>query len=175
MAHGPTILNTAFVEECLKENKLPRPEDFLLDDQEGERRYAVKLPQALERARRNEGMLLEGWTVYATDSVHGGFDTFRAIVEANGGSCVLYKGRAGCTFSGKDTGRGAVGSGYAYLISGATASEAKLWPKFENMARDAGMIPRIVKTDWMLDLALSQEIRWESRYELGSNGASSTK
>ena len=165
MANGPFLINTDFVDQCLAENELLRPEDFPLEDANGEEQYDMNLPKALERARCNKGKLLNQRTVYATDGVRGGFDTYRAIVEANGGKCFLFKGRAGLTFSDQVE----ICQEEIYLISGLSPSEAKLWPKFSSMAEQAGRVGRVVKTDWLLDLALSQEIHGHEKYAIGED------
>ena len=172
MAQGPVLLSIQFVEDCLKRNKLLQAEDYPLQDVDGENRYCLKLPEAIERAKANKGQLLLNQPVYVTENIFGGFDTYQSIAEANGGKCILYKGRASPIVM-------RVGAGsddseeeerdYVYLVSGDTTSEVKLWPKFCQMARDAGRIPRIVKTDWMLDLALSQRLRWDNSYEMTGN------
>ena len=162
------MLETSFLDRCLAENALLNIDDFLLKDAEGEQRYNVELSSALERAKRNQGKLLAGHTVYATEVVHGGFDTYKDIVEANGGSCILYKGRSVSIAPKNDLCEGSRSEDMVYLISGASSLESKLWSKFKSMVQSAGRVPRIVKTDWMLDLALSQEIRWGEHYELKS-------
>ena len=166
MARGPTLIATDFVEQCLAKNKLLDPQDFPLADEEGEQRYRMQLPKALQRARQNQQKLLEGQLIYATENVHGGFDTYKAIVEANGGKCALYKGRAGLNLLPKDDKNSSREAEFVYLLSGLTASEAKLWSRFCSMVQSAGKIARIVKTDWMVDLALSQEIRWDESYAI---------
>ena len=163
MAKGPSLVSTEYVDQCLARNMLLQPEDYPLKDEEGERQYRMKLPEALKRARSNQGRLLDHQSIYVTESVRGGFDIYKAIVEANGGTCILFKGRAGLLLSADDDSHKRVD---VYLISGSTASEAKLWPKFLKMANQAGRAGRIVKNDWLLDIALSQEIRWDDDYTI---------
>lgn len=166
MAGGPTLLSINFVEQCLAQRKLLDPNDFPLRDDEGELRYRMKLPQAIQRARTNSGDLLRGRTIYVTEDVHGGFDTYRAIVEVNGGECRLFRGRTNINILGDDKRDEDSIEGRIYLVSGTSASEGKLWPKFRSMVEQCGKEPRIVKTDWILDLALSQELRYDSQYSL---------
>ena len=163
MAKGPFLVSTEYVDQCLARNIPLQPEDYPLEDAEGERQYGMKLPEALGRARSNQGRLLDHQSIYVTESVRGGFDIYKAIVEANGGTCTLFKGRAGLSLPADD---GSHERADVYLISGSTATEAKLWPKFLNMAKQAGRAGRIVKTDWLLDIALSQEIRRDDDYTI---------
>ena len=55
---------------------------------------------------------------------------------------------------------------YIYLISGVKPEEQRLWPKFRQMVTAVGKLPRIVRTDWMLDMALSQQAHWKDTYEV---------
>lgn len=172
LAHAPIVLSIDFVDQCLEENKKLPPENFLLNDPEGEKRLGMKLIDATARARENKCRLLQGYSIYCTETVHGGFDTYKSIVEANGGKCLLYRARAGSSISRVGGLDGDVDDSfsdtpdYAYLLSGVAQDEVRLWPKFRQMAQGSGRIPRIVRTDWMLDLALSQRITWHETYEL---------
>lgn len=168
LAHAPVILSTAFVDDCLEKDELLDASDYLLNDKEGEKRVGFKLAQSLERAKANKGQLLQGYTVYCTENVHGGFDTYKAIVEVNGGKCLLYRARSTTHVGRQNSGADREGRTpeHVYLISGTSADDAKMWPKFRQMVQDSGKIPRIVRNDWMLSLALSQEIRWKEHYEL---------
>ena len=166
------VISTDFVDECLESNELLDPEAYHLDDPEGEARIGHKLSDALVRAETNKGKLLRGMTVYATEAIRGGFDTYKAIAEVNGGTCLLYRGRAGpLTAARTDPNDSDIDSDNdmaenVYLLSGATPAEAKLWPKFRDMAQAIGKNPRIVRNDWMLNLALSQMIQWRDVYAL---------
>ncbi|KAI9735237.1 MAG: hypothetical protein M1834_001827 [Cirrosporium novae-zelandiae] len=54
---------------------------------------------------------------------------------------------------------------YIYLLSGEKPSERSLWPKFKQMVQRNGYIPRIVKADWLLDMAMGQRVRpWDGRF-----------
>lgn len=172
LAHAPIILSTTFVDDCLSQNTLLEPEDYLLQDTEAEKRMGFKISDALARAKSNEGQLLRGYSIHCTESIHGGFETYKSIVEVNGGKCLMYRARAGSTATlraglDKDNdGSEAETSGYVYLISGTNPEEAKLWPRFRQMIEGTGKIPLVVRQDWMLDLALSQRHQWREFYEL---------
>jgi hypothetical protein len=178
LAYGPIVLSTDFVDQCLAENKRLQPEDFELKDAEGEERLGFKLTEVTARAKENKGHLLQGYAVYCTEAVHGGFDTYKSIAEANGGKCLLYRARAGSHAVARVT---ALERGqdpaeqdlpqYLYLLSGNTPEEVKLWPKFRQMAQGNDMVPRIVKSDWMIDVAMSQRIHWQEFYEWKDNAA----
>lgn len=172
LAHAPIVLSTSFVDQCLEENKKFSPEKFLLNDPEGEKRLGIKLTDVITRVKENKGRLLQGYSIHCTETVHGGFDTYKSIVEANGGKCLLYRARAGSSTSRVGGIDGDVDDTvsdtpeYAYLLSGVAHDEVRLWPKFRVMAQASGKTPRIVRTDWMLDLALSQRVTWHEMYEL---------
>ena len=172
LAHSPVIISTDFVNDCLSQNKRLAPEEYLLQDIEGENRMGIKLSDSLARAKVNQGQLLQGYSIYCTEYIQGGFETYKAIAEVNGGKCLLYRARAGSTATlraGPDDDTDspeAGGPGYVYLISGTTSDEAKLWPKFQQMMEGTGKKPLVVRHDWILDLALSQKHEWREVYPL---------
>lgn len=181
MARAPTVLSTDFVEDCLKRNQLLPTQAYLLEDVQGEKRYSIKLSEAVLRAQTNRGRLLQGQTIYVTENIFGGFDTYKSIVEANGGKCLLYKARAGSSFVpvrddrtiNNDQEDLEEDPEYVYLVSGTSTQEAKLWPRFRQLAKENGVVSRIASTDWMLDLALSQQIRWDDVYEITNSSVES--
>ena len=166
MAGAPTLLSLEFVRQCLKQNKLLRPADYPLIDKAGEKTYHIKITDAVKRAKANKGRLLKGQTIYITQDVKGGPDTYRDIIETNGGNCVVFKGRTNSLSAAiQDTETSELDS-YVYLLSGESKAEEVLWPKFREQAEVIRRKARVVKTDWMLDLALSQHIRWDRTYEI---------
>ncbi|KAF6221067.1 hypothetical protein HO133_002748 [Letharia lupina] len=172
LAHAPIILSTDFVNDCLSQNKRLEPENYLLQDTESEKRMGYKLSDSLVRAKSNKGQLLRGYSIYCTELIHGGFETYKSIAEVNGGKCLMYRARAGFTATlragldeeGDDS--EASSPGYVYLISGTTPEEAKLWPKFRQMIDGLGKNPLVVRHDWIVDLALSQKHQWRDSYNL---------
>ena len=167
LAYAPVVLSTDFVEQCLTENKKLPPESFELKDPQGEQRIGVKLADTTARAKINKGHLLKGYSIYCTENIHGGYETYKSIIEANGGNCLLYRARAAANAATRDLeDMETEPAQYMYLMSGVTPDEAKLWPKFRKTARAAGKTARIVKTDWMIELGLSQRIQWQDNYEL---------
>jgi len=180
LARAPTILSTSFVDQCLAKNDLLSPEDFILRDPESEKRLGFTLNDALKRAKANKQRLLDDYTIYCTEGLHGGFETYKSIIEANGGRCMLYRARAGLLASSRTCGHEGASerdsnedSEIVYLISGLTPDETRLWPKFRQMVQSSGKTPKIVKTDWMLDIALSQQIQWNDSYDLREDDAMS--
>lgn len=172
LAHAPVIISTDFVDDCLSKSSCLNPEDYLLVDTDYERSLGCKLSDALLRAKDNNGRLLRGYSIFVTEAVYGGFDTYKSIVEANGGSCLLYRGRAGNNAvsrardeedsDGSETGQ----PENVYLVSGTTQDEAKLWPRFRQMVEAQGRSPRIVRNDWLLNLALTQKHTRLDLYDL---------
>lgn len=170
MARAPIVLSADFVDQCLAQNKVLRADDYILNDVDGEKRLGFKLADATTRAKENKGRLLRGYNIYCTEVIRGGFDSYKSIIEANGAKCMLYRGRAGSIAAsragGGDDDYDDVEEEYMYLISGVSPEEKKLWPKFRTMVQGVGKVPRIVRSDWMLDLALRQEVRWLDVYGL---------
>ncbi|KAL8949659.1 MAG: hypothetical protein Q9222_004260 [Ikaeria aurantiellina] len=173
LARAPMVISTDFVNDCLAKNSRLEPEDYLLSDPAGEQKVGCKLSDAVSRAKNHRGHLLRGMSLYCTETVKGGFDVFKAITEANGGKCLLYKARAGSTIASKAGGQedepedmDTDDPQYIYLISGSTPAEAALWPKFRQMVQGTGKLPRIAETDWLLNSALRQELHWDEIYAL---------
>ncbi|KAI4214615.1 MAG: hypothetical protein LQ351_003032 [Letrouitia transgressa] len=176
LARAPMIISTDFIDDCLAENERLDPQEYRLHDTAGEKRLGFKLDDALQKAKSNKGHLLRGISIFCTENIQSGFDTYKSITEANGGKCLLYRARAGSAAAARAGGLDDDADqmdidtpDYAYLISGTTPEEAKLWPKFRQMAQGTGKLPRIVRTDWMLDLALRQEIQWHDGYSLSED------
>lgn len=172
LAHAPIFLSTDFVNDCLTQNKRLQPEDYMLQDPEGEKRLGCGLSDALARAKSNKGQLLQGYSIYCTEHIHGGFETYKSIVEVNGAKCLMYRARAGSTATlraglDEESDSNEAGTpGSVYLISGTTPDEGKLWPRFRQMIEGMGKNPLVVRNDWVLDLALSQKHQWRDWYAL---------
>lgn len=93
LAYSPVIVNIDFITQCLKKNELLNSEDFELVDQDAEERFSFSLKEAAARAAKNKNKLLQGYNIYCVDTIRGGFDAFKSIVDANGGQCLLFRGR----------------------------------------------------------------------------------
>ena len=157
IAQAPTLVRSEFLDRCLEANELLDPEDFPFEDPEGEEQYELDLRAVLERASSYRGRLLKGVAIWATNSVHGGFDVYRKIVEVNGGRCLLFQGRVGAIRKGGyDSDDEEPKPEPAYLVCG--EDDKVLADKFEEMARNAGWEPHVVRADWVLDAALKQEV-----------------
>jgi hypothetical protein len=171
LAYSPKILSCDYVTDCIEKEDLLDPDDYILQDKEAEKRYNFSLEEARLRAKVNKNKLLQGRTVYCMEHVHGGFDAYKSIVETNGGQCAMFRGRPGTIITGRraaddDEPATAGSEREVYLISGHDKNHAKLWPKFRTLVHDAKKIPRIVRSDWLLDSVLCQELRWKDEWEL---------
>lgn len=179
LAHGPTVISLDYIEQCLSKNERLDPNDFLLKETPAESSKGYKLSESIERAKANHCRLFRGYTIYCTEGVHGGFECYKAIIEENGGKCLLYRARATSTANATRTdGPGEDGDNaapstpdYQYLMSSSKPEDIKLWPKFRQLAQEKGKISRIVNNDWVLDSALRQEVQWHDKYELSETKA----
>ncbi|WEW55733.1 regulator of Ty1 Transposition [Emydomyces testavorans] len=171
LAYAPKIISCDFVTDCLEKDKLLDPDKYRLRDKASEKKYGFSLEKARQRAKNNKNKLLEGRTIFCVETIHGGFDAFKSIIETNGGQCALYRGRS-VTIVGRRASEGGTKQEHdehkdeVYLISGPDKNHMRLWPKFRTMVRDARKIPKIMRTEWLLEIALSQEWRWKDEYEL---------
>ncbi|KAM7216172.1 hypothetical protein V8F06_008472 [Rhypophila decipiens] len=165
LARGAEVINSDFVTACLEDGKVPEVEEFILQDQESEQRFGVTLETAVSRARANKGRLLWGVPVYCTADIKNGSDNYQTIAEANGAIFKVYRARSGTTIKPtKPEEDGGAPPEPVYLLTSQSPAERNLWPKFEEMARNGNMEPRIVVSDWLLDVAMRQELTFEKKY-----------
>ena len=152
-----------------------------MHDTDYEKLSGYRIADAVARAKINKGRLLRGYSIYCTEGVHGGFDTYKAITEVNGGKCMLYRARAVSNpgvRAGREEDPSDSESGqpeHVYLLSGTSPEEAKLWPRFRSMVEARSKTPIVVRTDWLLNVAMSQQMVWSDTYTLsdtdGESGA----
>ncbi|KAL4953904.1 BRCT domain-containing protein [Aspergillus filifer] len=171
LAYGPVIVRVDFIEQCLKKNELLDADDFPLNDKEAEKKYDFSLKQSKANAKTNKNRLLQGYQIYCVETIRGGFDAFKSIIDTNGGECNLFRGRVSHQVQReeseddsdeeKQSSRKEV-----YLLSSAAPDHQKLWSRFRQLVENSGKTPRIVRVDWLLDMAMSQELRAVESYEL---------
>lgn len=180
VSSGPDIVSTAYLDHVLKHKTLPDFKTYRLQDREMETKYEINLAESVQRAKDNGHKLLRGWHVYVTDKVSGGFDTFKDIIEANGGVAIPYRGKKSLQIPrrrlglAQDPEAGAESQNqggdeeldYVYLISGTSDEETKLWTTFRGLAKSQDLEARIVKTDWVLNCAMAQRVEWNEQWEL---------
>lgn len=178
LAYAPTITSVDFVTSCLQQDELLDPTDFPLVDKANEAKFNFSLAKAAENAKRNKNKLLKGYRVYCVDDIRGGFDAFKSIVDTNGGECLLFRGRLALATQSRreesDDDESEVdddepGSKEVFLLSSAEPRHARLWPRFRQVAGDIKKTPRIVSVDWLLDMAMSQELRAAENYEISED------
>lgn len=144
---------------------MPDAEDHLLKDQATEEKWDIDLEVSAGRAKQWKGQLLRGTPIYCTEKIKAGPETYRSIAEANGAIFKPYTARSGTTIKPTT----AEEDGYkepdpVYLITTNNPEERNLWPKFRKMAEDGHMEPRVVTTDWLLNVAMAQQMRWDEKY-----------
>ncbi|THY24010.1 hypothetical protein D6D01_05760 [Aureobasidium pullulans] len=179
LANSPSVVDIGFLDEALSTNTLPDVDEHLLSDDEAEERLGFRMDAALERGEVNANRLLHGWTIFVTEKVSGKFDTYKEIISINGGTALLYKGRTNVITGPRipasedpEAGPETENNGKeeeldkVYLISGTANEEVKLWEKFRQEARKKGCYGRVVKTDWLINLAMSQKVEWDEKWEL---------
>ncbi|KAH6605707.1 hypothetical protein Trco_004860 [Trichoderma cornu-damae] len=165
LARGPTVISSTFIEKTLETGKLQDVDDYVLKDSEAERKYDVNLERSVARAKAHRGKLLRGIPIYCTDKIKNGPDSYRAIAEANGAIFMIYRARSGTTIKPTT----AEEDGFAppepvYLLSGPTKDEKQLWQRFKDMAEKGHMEPRVVSPDWLLDVAMAQQVRFDKKF-----------
>ncbi|KAL4920238.1 BRCT domain-containing protein [Aspergillus aurantiobrunneus] len=172
LAYGPVIVQVDFITQCLKKNELLNPDEFLLNDKEAEKRFGLSLEQSKANAKTNRNKLLRGYHIYCVESIRGGFEAFKSIVDANGGECNLFRGRVSYQAPREESDDEKQPSWKeVYLLSSVAAEHQKLWPRFRQLVQSMGKTPRIVRVDWLLDMAMSQQPRDAEGYELNEEMA----
>ncbi|KAJ4986683.1 BRCA1 C Terminus domain-containing protein [Stagonosporopsis vannaccii] len=176
MACGPALVGSSYLDFALKNNKLPPPEKHGMDVRDFEKEHGFSMSEAVERALQNKHRLFRDWTIFCTEKVPGGFETYKDIIEANGGKCSLWKGRTTNITATKRLVDASAGEesqnqkedegDVLYLISDANSKEFTNWAKFRDLAKKHDMVPRIVKTEWLLINAMAQYVHWKPDWEL---------
>lgn len=170
LAYSPVIVNIDFITQCLKKNELLDPMEFALVDKTAEERFSFSLGEAAAKAKKNKNKLLQGHNIYCVETIRGGFDAFKSIVDANGGNCLLFRGRLAHKVQPQDSSDDGSDEDPSetevYLLSSVIPEHQKLWPRFRQIVQEIGKTPRIVRVDWLLDIAMSQELHAADDYEL---------
>lgn len=185
LAVAPEVVSTEYLDYALQRNQLHDTCQFPLLDRDGEERFGIRLRDTLDRAKTNQRRLLRGWTIYVTERISSGYDTFANLIDMNGGTAIAYRGRTGIVLPKKrksrtedDEGRGpeAENQGgeeeetdFVYLVSSTADEEVKTWATFRKTAEKQGRKPRIVKTDWLLNLCMDQRVSWDGKWELSED------
>ncbi|KAI1211353.1 BRCT domain-containing protein [Annulohypoxylon truncatum] len=164
LSKGATIVSSSWIEQCLDQKELLDPQDFILKDRENEEKFGIKLSTSVRRARQNAGKLLWNTPIYCTNNIKNGPDGYRFIAEANGALFMMYGARSGTTIKPTKPEDDEGGPDPVYLLSNTSPEEKRLWKKFEDMARNGNMEPRIVAADWLLDVVMNQEVMFDEKY-----------
>ncbi|KAF2857988.1 hypothetical protein K470DRAFT_252206 [Piedraia hortae CBS 480.64] len=175
LACAPLVVETSYLDNALERNQLTKNPPLLVDVA-SEQRLGFKLSEALQRAKANQRRLFRGWTIYVTEKVPGGFETYKEIITLNGGEAQLYQGKAGTTLSIRWTEadgdaperenqeQEAGDEDRVYLVSGTSAPEKKICATFRATAEKQGLEARVVRNDWILNAAMSQRIIFDKKW-----------
>ncbi|KAI1141618.1 BRCT domain-containing protein [Hypoxylon sp. FL0543] len=164
LSKGATIVSSSWIEDCLDKKQLLDPQDYVLKDEENEKKFGIKLTTSVRRARENKGKLLWNIPIYCTNNIKNGPAGYQAIAEANGAIFMVYGTRSGTTIKPTRPEEDEGGPDPVYLLSNTSPEEKKLWKKFEAMATNGNMEPRIVAADWLLDVVMNQEVTFDEKY-----------
>ena len=72
----------------LKKNLLLDEENFILDDEVGEKSHGMKLKESMKKA--SEKKLLEGYSIFVTENVKHARETIQEIVVCAGGKVFFF-------------------------------------------------------------------------------------
>ncbi|KAJ7032738.1 hypothetical protein C8F04DRAFT_645408 [Mycena alexandri] len=142
LTSAPFILRREWaVDSAAAETLLPE-EDYLLQDDDGERKYNFSLAEAVSRAKNLKGRLFKGHTFYITKGVKA-MNIVRNVVIANGGQAITNWQPSLRTLE-TDTNR--------HVIS--CADDVALW-------KQIAITHAVYNYELVLTSALRQEIDWE--------------
>ncbi|TVY40689.1 BRCT-containing protein [Lachnellula occidentalis] len=164
LASGPTIVRSEFIDACIKDGEVPDASAFALKDTSNEKKFDLKLKDAVARAKANKRLLLRHVPIYCSEIIPNKPETYKDIVQANGGTLTLFRGKPFAKKVNPEEDEG--GNEPVYLLSGTTEKEKAMWPMFREEARKGNMVPRIVSSDWILDTAMTQRLLWNDDYLL---------
>jgi hypothetical protein len=165
LARGPEVISSSFIDACLDSGELVDVNDHRLKDKESEKRFGITIERAVARARNNRGRLLWRVPIYCTADIKNGSENYKAIAEANGAIFKIYRARSGTTIKPTTAEEdGGAAPEPVYLLTSASPAERHLWPRFEEMARKGNMEPRVVVSDWLLEVAMKQEVLFDEKY-----------
>lgn len=147
--------------------EVPSPDDYILEDTDAEERFGISLETSVARAKSNRGKLLRGVPIYCTEKIRNGPDSYKAIAEANGAIFMMYRARSGTTIRPTTAEEdGDTPPEPVYLLSSVSPEERQMWVRFIDMAKKGNMEPRIVAPDWLLDVAMAQEVRYDDKFQV---------
>lgn len=153
------------MDKVLETGKVPPVQDFTLKDDEAEKKFEIKLTRSVARAKSNKGKLLWGVPIYCTEKIRMGPDSYKSIAEANGAIFKIYRARSGTTIrptTAEEDDNAPPEP--VYLLSSVSPEEKQMWVRFRDMAIKGNMEPRIVAADWLLDVAMAQQVRFDKKF-----------
>ncbi|KAI0779277.1 hypothetical protein C8Q74DRAFT_1258208 [Fomes fomentarius] len=142
MAVAPYVLSSKWAEMSAFNRKLLPEADYMIKDEETEKKYNFVLAHALKRARRNAGKLFAGITFYVTSKVPVETKLLKNVVTANGGQLSTQN----------PTVRIMAGHENRFVIS--CPEDVSIW-------RPLAQHHKIYTQELILTSALRQEIHWD--------------
>jgi len=164
LTRGATVISTDFLDAVLTTGTLANPKEFLLKDAEYENERAYKLSRATSRARANAGKLLSGVPIYCSEHVKHGRETYQFIATINGAIFKTYDGKHRTIKKTSPEEDGGAPPDPVYLLSSHTKADQELYPKFRQMAIEGHCEPRIVTSEWLLDVVMNQEVTYDPHF-----------
>ncbi|KAI9652390.1 MAG: hypothetical protein M1829_001658 [Trizodia sp. TS-e1964] len=172
IAYAPIIISTTFIDECLASNELKNAKDYILKDSKGEKALKCKLEDSLARARKNQKTLFQGWTIYCTPKLLEESESYRTIVETNGGQLLVFRSRDRARVHDNTdddetteqyTSNGDVSEIYL-MISDTEEHDIVLRRRFEKMVIEEGKRPLVVVHKWLVDSIITQQVMGSEQY-----------
>ncbi|KAF7289269.1 hypothetical protein MIND_01388500 [Mycena indigotica] len=143
LAVAPVIVNEAWATESAAANEILDVSDYLIRDEEGERRYEFRLEEALNRARVLRGTLFKDHIFFMTPGSFNNLDLIRSVIQANGGQ---FNSVRQPTLRQLES-----DPAHRHLVS--SEAESDLW-------KTLGIT--VYKTEMILAAAMKQQVDWKN-------------
>jgi len=173
LANAPIVSTSEWLVAMVKQKQRLPPEQFLLEDSKWEKEQQQRLSDILRRAQENKdrGGLMHDCNIYYTPNVKGGAKSFPPIVQANGGKALPWGERGTKIVGAKgkeeededDDGDadgdkdidGPFAKPNLHLVT--EDSDKSMWKRFKTQAKEAGFVPHIRRSDWLLSMMVLQD------------------
>ncbi|THV02405.1 hypothetical protein K435DRAFT_717243 [Dendrothele bispora CBS 962.96] len=144
LARSPYILTPNWVHESISAGKLLSEDRYRLKDSANEKKYDVRLADALARAKEKKGTLFKGKRFYITGKVEVSYALLKNVVEACGGQVTNQTPTARILDNEK---------GVRYVIS--CPKDATIW-------RPIADTHPIYTSELVLSGVLKQDVEWDN-------------
>ncbi|KAK9462452.1 uncharacterized protein V1516DRAFT_670305 [Lipomyces oligophaga] len=162
LAHGPSIITTEFIKDCLSADQLLPENKYILHDSEGESKIKCTLEDLLNRARILEAKhesLFQDIVINLTPNIKGGIDSFKKIISAHGGICTIIKAARAKKYG--------ISNNENYPLVMVTSEADQDYIKaFKAFAKHENRKCIAVSTDWIVTSVLRMKVAFDYEFSV---------